>query len=80
MAGIKKLFEEKNIHLVFEISLWLKGVFALSEIVGGIAAFFVTKQGHLKSSSAITQSTSQTQPANAGCASFWSRVFIDLAL
>ncbi|MHB8660807.1 MAG: DUF2127 domain-containing protein [Minisyncoccota bacterium] len=44
MPGIKKLFEEKNIHLVFEISLWLKSVFALSEIIGGIAAFFVTKQ------------------------------------
>ena len=44
MSGIKKLFEEKNIHLVFEVILWLKGAFALSETVAGVAAFFVTKQ------------------------------------
>jgi uncharacterized membrane protein len=40
----KKLFDEKTIHLVFEISLWLKGVFALSEIIAGIAAYFVSQQ------------------------------------
>jgi len=38
------LLEEKQIHLFFVVSLWAKGVFALSEIIGGIAAFFVTKQ------------------------------------
>jgi uncharacterized membrane protein len=44
-ASIKTyLFEEKHIHELFVVSLWAKGLFALSEIIGGIAAFFVTKQ------------------------------------
>lgn len=36
--------KEKNIRLLFQISLVLKGLFAVLEIVGGIAAFFVTKE------------------------------------
>ena len=35
---------EKYIHLVFDISLWIKGVFALSEIIAGVAAYFVSQQ------------------------------------
>jgi uncharacterized membrane protein len=38
------LWSEKTIHLIFEVSLWLKGLFALSEIGGGIAAYFVSQQ------------------------------------
>ena len=38
------IWPEKNIHLVFEVSLWLKGVFALLEIVAGIATYFVPQQ------------------------------------
>jgi uncharacterized membrane protein len=30
------LLEEKNIHLAFEVSLFLKGAFAVAEIVTGI--------------------------------------------
>jgi uncharacterized membrane protein len=40
----RTIWSEKNIHLVFEVSLWLKGVFALLEIVAGIAAYLVTQQ------------------------------------
>ena len=32
------------IHLIFEVSLFLKGAFALFEIVGGLLAYFVPKQ------------------------------------
>jgi uncharacterized membrane protein len=39
-----QLFSEKNIHLVFDVSLWLKGLFALSEIAAGVAAFFISQQ------------------------------------
>lgn len=39
-----KVFSEENIHLVFDVSLWIKGLFALSEILGGIAAYFVSQQ------------------------------------
>lgn len=44
MAGIKKLFDEKNVHVAFEISLTLKGAFALAEIAASIFAYFVTKE------------------------------------
>jgi uncharacterized membrane protein len=42
-SGTKKLLSEKSIHLGFDVSLWLKGVFALGEIISGIATFFVSK-------------------------------------
>ncbi len=44
MTGIKKLFDEKNVHVAFEISLMLKGAFALAEIAAGLFAYFVTRE------------------------------------
>jgi uncharacterized membrane protein len=44
MRGDNNIWSEKDIHLVFEVSLWLKGLFAISEAVAGIAAFFVSRQ------------------------------------
>lgn len=38
------LLNERRIHLVFEVSLLVKGVFALLEIGGGLLAYFVPKQ------------------------------------
>jgi uncharacterized membrane protein len=55
MSGLKRLSDEKNIHLAFEISLLLKGLFALGEIIGGIVAFFVTRDFLLKTVSFLTQ-------------------------
>ncbi len=43
MQGPKSVWSEKNIHLIFEVSLWLKAVFALFEIAGGFATYFVSK-------------------------------------
>jgi uncharacterized membrane protein len=40
MRGGGGVWSEKSIHLIFEVSLWLKGVFALSEIAAGVAAYF----------------------------------------
>lgn len=42
-----RLFSEKTIHHIFAVSLWLKGVFALSEIIAGIAAYFVSQRSLL---------------------------------
>jgi uncharacterized membrane protein len=39
-----RLLDERKIHLVFEVSLWLKGVFALSEVIAGVAAYFISQQ------------------------------------
>lgn len=44
MTVIKKLFDEKNLHIAFEISLVLKAALALAEIASGIFAYFVTRQ------------------------------------
>ena len=52
---LKQLFEEKNIHLVFEISIILKGLHALLEVVGGIAIFFISQEFLLQVVTAITQ-------------------------
>lgn len=43
MIGLKKILDEKNLHLVFEVSLWFKAVFAFSEIVAGVSAYFVPR-------------------------------------
>ncbi|GAB6038732.1 DUF2127 domain-containing protein [Fundidesulfovibrio butyratiphilus] len=40
----KTLFSENNIHLAFEISLAFKGIFAVGEMIAGVAAYFVTKE------------------------------------
>lgn len=39
-----QFLEEKYLHRVFEVSLVLKAVFAVAEILAGIAAYFVTQQ------------------------------------
>lgn len=44
MPALNKIINEKRIYLLFEVSLWLKGLFALSEIVAGIATYFVSQQ------------------------------------
>jgi uncharacterized membrane protein len=41
---IKKLFNEKHVHVAFEIGLAFKGVLTLVEIAAGIFAYFVTRQ------------------------------------
>lgn len=38
------LADERRIHVIFLVSLWLKGLFAVAEIVAGVGAFFVPKQ------------------------------------
>ena len=54
-TGIRRLLSEKNIHLVFELSLYIKGALALLEIVGGILAYFVTKQFVVTAATIVTQ-------------------------
>ena len=41
---MKKFFTEKNIHLIFEISLFIKGFDAILETIAGILAYFVTQE------------------------------------
>lgn len=39
-----RLLSEHNLHIAFRISLFLKGLFALSEILAGIGTYFVTRR------------------------------------
>lgn len=39
---MKKIIEEKNIHRLFVISLVLKGLFALLEIIGGVLVLLIS--------------------------------------
>ena len=41
---LRTLLSEENIHLLFDVSLWLKAQFAFSEILAGIATYFVSKE------------------------------------
>ena len=49
------IFQEKSLHRAFEIGLILKGLFAVLEIIGGIAAYFVTQNFLLTLVLTITQ-------------------------
>ncbi len=46
---------EKEVHLLFEISLAIKGVFAVMEVLSGVAVYFVTQRFVLNLVGAITQ-------------------------
>ena len=39
-----KRVSERTLHLVFAVSLWVKAFFALIEIIGGIAAWMVSRE------------------------------------
>ncbi|OUL73512.1 hypothetical protein CA601_43860 [Paraburkholderia hospita] len=41
VVSLNRFFDENNLHLFFEVSLWSKAVFALSEIVAGVATYFI---------------------------------------
>jgi uncharacterized membrane protein len=41
VVSLNRFLDEKNLHLFFEVSLWSKAVFALLEIVAGVATYYV---------------------------------------
>ena len=57
-----KLLAEKNIHFVFEMSLIFKWLFALLEIIGGVAAYLVSQHALLDLVHAITQAELAEDP------------------
>ena len=54
-ATDKKFLSERTIHFAFRVTLWVKGLFALTEIAGGATAFFIRRQFLVGFASAITQ-------------------------
>jgi len=51
----RNVLDEKQVHLIFEISLFLKGAFALLELVGAFLAYFIPKQFVLGLVAMLTQ-------------------------
>lgn len=59
---MKKLWDTLHIHLVFEISLIFKGLFAVAEIATGLLAYFITRNYLLSLVRAITQTELSEDP------------------
>ena len=59
---MKKLFDKNNVHVAFDISLTLKGAFALVEIAASIFAYVVTTQFLLDLVQAITRTELTEDP------------------
>lgn len=55
MSGTRRRFDEQKIQLAFRISLLLKSLFALGEIIGGMVAFFVSKGFLLRTVGVLTE-------------------------
>ncbi|AIO71778.1 MULTISPECIES: DUF2127 domain-containing protein [Burkholderiaceae] len=55
MIGLNKLLDGKKLHLVFELSLWFKAIFALSEIAAGVVTYFVPQRLFLTFVRLVTQ-------------------------
>jgi uncharacterized membrane protein len=52
---MKRLFGEENVHRTFEVSLVIKGIFGILEIIGGVLAYFVSQHFLLNLILAVTK-------------------------
>lgn len=64
MRILKKSLDERYIRIVFRVSLWFKAAFAATEIIGGIIAFFVSRQFLVQVADAITQGEMKEDPTD----------------
>ncbi|MDO8623955.1 MAG: DUF2127 domain-containing protein [bacterium] len=53
---------KRKVHLAFRVSLFLKGAFALVEIAGGVAAYFVSQEFLYDLASTVTQNELTEDP------------------
>jgi uncharacterized membrane protein len=60
--GLRKAFDEKTLHRVFDISLVLKGIIALLEMLAGIVAYFITQHFLLTLALAVFHEELETDP------------------
>lgn len=62
MSFAKRFLDERYIRIAFRVSLWSKAVFAVTEMVGGFIAFFVSRQFLVHVANAITQGELNEDP------------------
>jgi uncharacterized membrane protein len=60
-----KRVSERTLHLTFVVALWAKAALAASEIVGGVAAWLVSKQFLLREVVAVTRGELAEDPHDA---------------
>lgn len=65
LRTMTKIFDEKQIHLIFEVGLWLKGLFAVAETAAGVASYFVSKQFLVSLVDWVTRSEFAEDPQDA---------------
>ncbi len=59
---MEEFSQEKNIHTIFNISIALKGIHAVIEIIGGVAAILITKTSYTALIFSITQGELSEDP------------------
>lgn len=59
---MRALLDERAIRRIFVVSLWLKGAFAVTEILGGIAAYSLTQKFLVDLANAVTQGELNEDP------------------
>jgi len=64
MQALKKYLSERYIRIAFRVSLWFKAVFAGTEIVGGVIAFFISRQFLVQVANTITQGELNEDPTD----------------
>lgn len=64
MLRLAALADEKTIRRLFEVSLWLKALFALTEVLGGIAAYFLSHALLVHIANVITQGELTEDPTD----------------
>ena len=64
MRFLKQFPGERSIRIIFRVSLWFKAVFAATEIIGGITAFFITRQFLVQAANTITQGELNEDPSD----------------
>ena len=62
VAAMKEVIYEKRMHIAFEVSLVLKGVFAFAEVVAGVFSYLVTPHLVLSMVQAITRTELTEDP------------------
>jgi uncharacterized membrane protein len=65
MSGKGAGLAEQRIHLIFQVSLFIKGAFAIFEIAGGVLAYFIPQQFVLRIVTMLTQGELTEDPRDA---------------
>ncbi|MDE2148662.1 MAG: DUF2127 domain-containing protein [Gammaproteobacteria bacterium] len=61
-AALRRLFDERSLHRIFQVGLLLKAVFAVGEVAGGAVSWFVSPRTWAGLAAVITQGELSEDP------------------